>query len=217
MLSINSEHLTDSDLAYIAFRLSFFETLERISLAEQLGLAGEGAYGYLSEVPFLRNVAARVQLCALLECWSKVTSQSSMPATLVDESVVYAVCESSARIVDADVDFTNHFLATGPRIQPSGIIPTLADQLRFLHLSMPNEGHYLLLSQFQDVDPEEGAKLKSNFGIDPEACEPMFELLGRWHVSSDFRQNGTGLLTASELTQAAQVLGLDRTPSSPLR
>lgn len=217
MLSINSEHLTDSDLAYIAFRLSFFETLERISLAEQMGLAGEGAYGFLAEVPFLRNVAPRVQLCALLECWSKVTSQTSQTATLVDESVVYAVCESSARIVDADVDFANHFLATGPRIQPSGMIAKLADQLRFLHLSLPNEGHYLLLSQFHDVNPEEGSKLKANFGINPESCDPMFDLLGRWHVSPAFRQNGDGLLTASELTQAAQVLGVDRTPSSPMR
>ncbi len=213
MLNINGEHLTDSDLTYVAFRLSFFETLERMALADQMGLVGEGAFGYLSEVPFLRNVAPQVQLDLLVECWAKVCSQASEQATLVDESIVYAVCESSARIVDADTDFVNHHLATGPRIQPTGKVGKLADQLRFLHLNLPNEGHYLLLSQFQDVDPDEGEKLKTNFGIDPAECEPMFDVLGRWHVSPAFGQNGDGLLVAAEVTQAAQVLGWDRTTS----
>ncbi|MCA9108817.1 MAG: hypothetical protein KDA52_02620 [Planctomycetaceae bacterium] len=214
MLNINGDHLTDSDLAYVAFRLAFFETLERISLADQMGLVGEGALGYLSEVPFLRNVAPQVQLDLLVDCWSKVCSQESHRASLVDESVVYAVCESSARIVDADAEFATHFLASGPRVQPAGLVRSLPDHLRFLHLSLPNEGHFLLISQFQDVAPDEGERLKSNFGMTPSECEPMFDVLGRWHVSPAFRHNAEGLLLAAEVTQAAQVLGLDRTTSS---
>ncbi len=213
MLSIEQQPLTDSDLAYIAFRLSFFETLERISLAGQMGLAADGAYGYLSEVPFLRNVAPQVQLDLLLECWGKLRSDESVPATLIDESVVYAACEAAARIVDGDTDFADRHLATGLRTIAEDRDSRMADQLRFLHLRQPNEGHFLLLSQFQDADPEEGRRLKSTFGLDPEACEPMFEALGRWHVSPGFRQNSDGLLIASEADQAADILGLNRTAS----
>ena len=213
MLCIEREPLTDSDLAYIAFRLSFFETLERICLAEQMGLAGAGAYGYLSEVPFLRNVAPQVQLDLLLECWSKLQSAESVPATLVDESIVYAVCESSARSVDGDTDFAKRHLSCGPRRLAEVLSNTLSDHLRFLHLSLPNEGHFLLLCQFQDVEPQDGIKLKTSFGLDPDACEPMFDVLGRWHVGPDFRQNAAGLLEPSESAQAAHILGLNRTAS----
>ncbi|MGD9855911.1 MAG: hypothetical protein AB7U20_13275 [Planctomycetaceae bacterium] len=213
MLCVQEEPLTDSDLAYIAFRLSFFETLERITLAEQMGIVGEGAYGFLSEVPYLRNAAPQVQLDALLECWQKLRSERAEPATLVDESVVYAACEAAARMAEGDADFAKRHLSTGPRMVVEHLAGPLGDQLRFLHLSLPNEGHFLLLSQFQDVEPEAGSRLKGTFGIDPVAGEPMFDLLGRWHVSPEFRQNGTGLLTVDESAQAAQILGLNRTAS----
>lgn len=213
MLCIEGEPLTDSDLAYIAFRLSFFETLERIALAEQMGLAGEGAYGYLSEVPYLRNVAPQVQLDLLLESWRKLRSQEAEPATLVDESVVYAACEAAARMADSDAEFLEQYLATGPRMLVEQLDGPLSDQLRFLHLSLPNEGHFLLLTQFQDVEPEEGRRLKNSFGLDPDSCEPLFDVLGRWNVSPAFCQNGAGLLTTGELAQATHVLGLNQTAS----
>lgn len=213
MLCVENEPLTDSDLAYIACRLSFFETLERIALADQMGIVGEGAYGYLSEVPYLRNAAPQVQLDALLDCWRKLRSEQAEPATLVDESVVYAVCETAARIVEGDVEFAQRHLTSGPRPVLEHLDGPLGDQLRFLHLSLPNEGHFLLLSQFQDVEPDAGERLKGTFGIEPAACEPMFDLLGRWHVSPEFRQNGAGLLTAAESAQAARILGLNQTAS----
>jgi hypothetical protein len=213
MLCIENEPLTDSDLAYIAMRMSFLETLERIVLAEQMGLTGSGAFGFLAEVPYLRHVAPPVQLDLLLECWSKLRSPEKHAATLVDESVVYAACEAAARIIDSDADFAKQYLSAGPRKLHGDLTGPLADELRFLHLCLPNEGHFLLLSQFQDVDPEAGAKLKMSFGLDPAACEAMFEVLGRWHVSPAFRQNSDGLLAEGESAQAVEILGLNRIAS----
>jgi hypothetical protein len=213
MLCIENEPLTDSDLAYVAMRLSFLETLERIVLAEQMGLSGSGAFGYLSEVPYLRNVAPQVQLDLLLECWNRLRSPEQHAATLVEESIVYAACEASARIVDSDTEFAKQYLAGGPRKLLIDLNGPLADELRFLHLCLPNEGHFLLLSQFQDVDPEAGAKLKMSFGLAAAACEPMFDVLGRWHVSPAFRQNSDGLLSEGESAQAIEILGLNRTAS----
>jgi hypothetical protein len=213
MLCIENEPLTDCDLAYIAMRLSFLETLERIVLVEQMGLTGNGAFGYLSEVPYLRNVAPQVQLDVLLECWSRLRSPDQHAATLVDESIVYAACEAASRIVDCDADFAKQYLSGGPRKLHVDLTGPLADELRFLHLCLPNEGHFLLLSQFQDVDPDAGAKLKMSFGLDAAACELMFDVLGRWHVSPAFRQNSDGLLSESESAQAIEILGLYRTAS----
>lgn len=213
MLCIEREPLTDSDLAYIAFRLACLETLERVALAEQMGVAGDGAFGYLAEVPFLRNVAPQVQLDLLFECWAKLRSEESIAATLIDESIVYAACEVAARSVENDTKFAARNLTDGPRNLRGALSRTLADQLRFVHLSLPNEGHFLLISQFQDIDPDDGRKLKSSFGLDPDSCEPMFDALGRWHVSPQFSQNAEGLLDANEAAQAAQILGLNRTVS----
>lgn len=208
MLRIESATLPDVDLAYIALRLSFFETLERITLAGQLGVQGDGAYGYLAEVPFLRNVAPQVQLDLLLSCWKKLRSHEDLAATLVDEAVLYAACESAARIVEADEHFFHDVLLKGPRRVSTTWDGTLADELRFLHLSLPNDGDFLLISQFQDVEPSEAARLKEKFGLDKSACEELFDILGRWHVATDFPASGTGLLDAAEMKLACSVLKL---------
>ena len=208
MLRIESATLPDIDMAYIALRLSFFETLERMTLAEQLGVQGEGAYGYLAEVPFLRNVAPQVQLDLLLSCWQKLRSHEDLAATLVDEAVLYAACETAARIVESDEPFFKEVLAKGPRHVSLCWDGTLADELRFLHLSLPNDGDFLLISQFQDVEPTEGTRLKEKFGLDKAACEQLFDVLGCWHVSADFPTLGAGLLDTDETTLACSVLKL---------
>jgi hypothetical protein len=210
MLRIASDQIVDSDLAYIAFRLAFFETLERLALAGQMGLSGEGSFGYLAEVPFLRHAAPQVQLDVLLDCWARLRDAEVQRATLVDESVIYASCETSARIVDADPQFATHFLSAGPRTPQVRIDGSLADALRFLHLNLPNDGDFLLVSQFQDVGPDEALPLKLKFGIDPGECEGLFDLLGRWHISHGFAERADGLLTPKELEQVTSVLDLAR-------
>lgn len=208
MLRIDTEILPDVDLAYVALRLSFFETLERISLAGQLGVNGEGSYGYLAEVPFLRNVAPQVQLDLLLECWQKLRSNEPHAASLIDEAVLYAVCETAARIAESDEEFLKRFLGSGPRLIPSGWNGSLADELRFLHLNLPNDGNFLLISQFQDVEPDEAARLKESFGLKSSGCDELFDVLGRWHVAPEFVANGVGLLDDAELDIAVSILGL---------
>jgi hypothetical protein len=129
----------------------------------------------------------------------------------VDEAVVYSTCEAAARTVEADQQFMKQFLSNGPRNVGTGWDSSLADELRFLHLSLPNDGDFLLISQFQDCDPDEGARLKAKFGIEADACDELFEVLGRWHVMPTFEMKSAGLLTAAELRLACDVLHLGRT------
>jgi hypothetical protein len=61
MLSIASDILPQTCISYVAFRIAFCETLERITLAKQVGGHIDG-FGYLTEVPFLGSVPPQIQL-----------------------------------------------------------------------------------------------------------------------------------------------------------
>ena len=207
MLQISTDTLPQSCLSYVAFRVAFLETLERIALAHQLGDAGGGGFGYLTEVPFLRNVAPHVQLDLLAETWAKHVSSDPFDASLVDESVVYAACETAARVVEHEPEEFARFLSGGPLDVDLESDPFLAAELRNLHLNLPSEGDFLLISQFEDLPPETAAERKREFGLEDEKLQPMFEVLGLWTMSADFLSYVDGLLTEREIVRTARELG----------
>jgi hypothetical protein len=205
MLTICNEPLARDDLAYAAFRLAACDTLERMVLNDQLSEPMHGAYGFLTEVPFLKNVPPHVQLDQLVTTWSRHTADALKPATLVDESVIYAVCETAARLIYSDRPACCRFLTSGPRRVERPVDPHLAQQIQALHLDLANEGDFLLISQFQDIPPNEARPLKQKFQFDEAGCEVMFELLGRWHVAPDFEGRAEGLLTLAETARAIEL------------
>jgi len=214
MLTVCDTHVPQSDVAYIAFRVAFFETLERIALADQVGLTGDRCFGFLTEVPFLRPVPPQVQLDQLLETWHRYVDEDRHQATLADESVIYAVCETAARIVSVDPQTARRYIRNGPQEVDHEIDPRLADALQAFHVNLPNEGDFLLISQFQDMAPSEAILLKMKFGMSLSACDVMFEMLSRWHISSEFAKNSLGLLSPSELARTLVTL---RVPQSQPR
>lgn len=207
MLQIATDILPQSGLSYVAFRVAFQDTLERIALANQVGERDVGCYGFLTEVPFLKAVAPHVQLDLLAETWAKHVSDVSIAATLVDESVVYAACETAARLAEnAPADFARH-LKDGPF--EVDIVPDdmLASELRELHLSLPSDGDFLLVSQFEDLPPGTAQERKRDFGLDQHALEPMFDVLGLWTMSADFLNRLDGLLVEREIIRTVKELG----------
>lgn len=208
MLTISNDVLPQSSLSYLAFRIAFRETLERLALADQVGCDPHEAFGYLTEVPFLRTVPAHVQLDLLAATWAKHAANESVAADLVDESVLYAVCETSARVVETEPDMLEEFLAGGPL----DVIPVgddqLASELRGLHLNLASEGDFLLVSQFEDLPPDEAAPLKAKFGLTEEKVQPMFDVLSRWYLSPEFLGNLSGLLTGREVLKTVRILGV---------
>lgn len=208
MLAICTDTLPQTCLTYLAFRLSFRETLERIALAQQMGDDAENCFGYLTEVPFLRSVPPHVQLDLLAETWSKHVSSERFEGDLVDESVIYAVCETAAQIVEAAPDDVARYLRGGP--QRVNVTPdhSLASELRSLHLDLENEGDFLLISQFEDMKPDEARLLKRKFRLDPKKIEALFDVLGRWNVSPKFAGNLSGLLSEREIPRATSFLGV---------
>ena len=205
MLLIAGERLPRSDLTYLAFRVAFQETLERIVLSRQVA-DGNEVFGFLTEVPFLSGVAPHVQLDLLGDTWSRHCSRRRHHATLIDESVVYAVCETAARIAGDEPTVITHCMITGPKscsVEVDGFLP---GELRNLHLSLANEGDFLLISQFEDLEPDESADLKDQFRLDLKRLEEMFDALGRWYVEPHLTPRLDGLLTEREAQRADYVI-----------
>lgn len=206
MLLINHEPLPNTGLAYLAFRISFQDTLERIVLARQMGTVPDG-FGYLTEVPFLQTLPPHVQLDLLADTWSKHWSSQRQQGSLLDESVIYAVCETAARIADEEPSIIAHSLFTGPQPVKVSVDSALPSEFRNLHLRLANEGDFLLISQFEDIPPDEAEDLKQQYRLDPARIDEMFDALGRWAVAPNFAQRLDGLATDKELVRASFVIG----------
>lgn len=206
MITINQDPLPQNCLTYLAFRIAFRNTLERVMLAKQFGGYPDGRFGYLTEVPFLRSVAPHVQLDMLADTWRRHLSSEAFEATLLDESVLYAVCETSARLVLEEPEEVRRYLENGPVYVHARLDHQLAAELRYIHLRMTNNGDFLLISQFEDIPPEESRQLKKDFGLSEQKLEILFEALGRWNMSPAFQQNLADLLSPGEMRLLTPVL-----------
>lgn len=207
MLSIATDILPQTCISYVAFRIAFCETLERLTLAKQVGGHVDG-FGFLTEVPFLHAVPPQVQLDLLAETWAKHLSERPEEATLLDESVIYAVCETSSQLVDHQPKTVGSFLKNGPLEVTMPPDHHLATELQGLHLNLSNAGDFLMISQFEDMPPDEGRELKQQFGMQESRLEILFEVLERWHPKPSFLSNLQGLLMPHEIERTSRVLNL---------
>jgi hypothetical protein len=206
MLKIQQSPLPQSLLSYVAFRVAFRETFDSLSLHTRCLSRPSTPYGYLCEVPFLQEVAPAVQLDLLASTWHKHLSREVFCADLVDESVIYSVCEMTARFVEQSPELVVKMLRGGPLDLAVPLDAYLARELRLLYLELPNDGDFLLISQFLDLDPDEAFDQKLQIGVDPGRMTPMFDVLGRWHASPEMTRRLKGLLTEAETARVASIL-----------
>lgn len=199
MIKFDTKQLPYSERLYIALRISFLETQERLALAEQLELQSHRSFGYLTQVPFLKSVPAQVQLDLLLDLWDRHLAKETYAATYLDEAIVYAACETAANLIRCEPQHAQRLLDTGPLPTSATVDQSLADQTQQLHLKFTGDGHFLLISQFQDLSPEEAAVEKEKFGMIRGRCDSLFDALGRWYVGRDFGVRAAGLLTDQEI------------------
>jgi hypothetical protein len=206
MLRICDDTLPQSLLSYVAFRVAFRETFERLALWKQFEKDPVEAQGFLGEVPFLKEVAPHIQLDLLAATWHKHLSRGELPADLVDESVIYAACETAAQLVETDPDLFAGYLRGGPFDVGIPVDHLLAAELRNLYLNLSNEGDFLLINQFLDIEPDEAHPLKLQMGLTESAVQVMYEALARWHLSPSFLKNLRGLLSDSETARVSNLL-----------
>lgn len=206
MLKIAQSPLPQTLLSYVAFRVAFRETFDSLSLHKRCLSQQSVPYGYLCEVPFLREVAPAVQLDLLASTWHKHLSRDVHHADLVEESVIYAACEMTSRMVETDSESVIRLLRGGPLDLTVPLDSYLARELRLLYLELPNDGDFLLISQFLDLAPDASTDQKLQMGVDPTRLGPMFDVLGRWHASPQMTGWLRGLLTEAESARVASIL-----------
>lgn len=206
MLTICSDPLPRTDLTYAAFRAAFRETLERLVLARQFDDDPWHCFGFLTSVPFLKAVPPRVQLDLLSGTWHRHVCSQYFEATLVDEAVIYATCETAARLACEAPDDLARLLDDGPQRLNRGVDDGLADALKQLHMALDCEGDFLLVSQFEDLPPDEARQLKDQFCFEDGRLEELLDVLAHWHVAPGFRERLEGLLTSRESDQAVQIV-----------
>lgn len=206
MLKICEDHLPQSLLSYVAFRVAFRETFERLALWRQLEREPGESFGYLGEVPFLKEAAPQIQLDLLGTTWRKHLERQPVSANLLDESVVYAACESAAQLVEQEPALFASYLRGGPFDVGIPVDQHLASELRNLYLNLSNDGDFLLIGQFLDIEPDEAAPLKQQLGLQDSAIDLMYDALGRWQVSPQFAENLHGLLTEPEIARVVVLL-----------
>lgn len=213
MIHINQHQLPRTVLSYLSFRMAGVATLQFIELSRQLPDVDLESQGFLTEVPFLREVPPHVQIELLAETWSKHVAEKPYEASLLDESVIYAACETASYIVQNNPELVSSLLSGGPLDAQIDVGQELAESLQQLHLSLANEGDFLLISQFMDMPPEECHEWKQRYGLEEEDIEPMFDALARWNVSPAVEQNLSGLFSPNEIRKMLPLLGV-RTPES---
>ena len=207
MLQIGQTSLPRTPVTYLAMRLAVLETCERMAMAEQSGQLDDRPLGFLTEVPYLRRVAPQVQIDLLLDVWARHVQSQTATGTLLDEAVLYAACETAARLIEQDPDTAARLIEGGPIAHCPPLSKSLAERLRRLHLELDNDGDFLLISQFEDVSPDEASPLKTKFGLTEERVGGLFDAVSRWRMNADWPQRASGLLGQRERTRVAIQIG----------
>jgi len=200
MIFVNDSMLPRTYLSYLAFRIAFCDTLERITLAYQFPDSPQEGFGFLTEVPFLANVSPAVQLELLAKTWQKHLSDHSIEASLLDESVIYAACERAAWCLENESPaIIKRYLNGGPLTVDQMPGPHWADDFRELHLTVSADADFLMISQFEDMPPAVAAATRERWGVDSSRITPLIEALGEWNPSPEMRTHLAGLLTRREI------------------
>lgn len=206
MIRVAHDVLPQNLLSYVAFRVAFRDTFDRFALLQRFDRQYDECYGYLCEVPFLREVPPHVQLDLLASLWKRHLHRETYIADLVDEAVIYALCEATATIVEKHPPLITECLRGGPLDVVLPVDHFLASEIRGLYLNLSNQGDFLLISQFLDLDPARGNPLKEEMGLCPEDEQALFDVLAQWHISPRFAHHLQGLLTEAEIARVANLL-----------
>lgn len=206
MIRVAHDLLPQSLLSYVAFRVAFRDTFDRFALLQRFDRQQDECYGYLCEVPFLREVPPHVQLDLLASLWRRHLHRETYVADLVDEAVIYAVCETTATIVEKHPALIGECLRGGPLDAALPVDHFLASEIRGLYLNLSNQGDFLLISQFLDLDPARGNPLKREMGLRADDEQALFDVLAQWHISPRFAHHLPGLLTEAETARVANLL-----------
>jgi len=198
--------LPNNDLTYLAFRLAVQETLSDLELSHDLDEELDPPAGFLTVVPFLEQVPIPVQIDLLAATWAQQSQPRLIRASLLDAAVLYAVCTTASRFATDSPELVIPFLKAGPRNPSPRAIRKALRKVDDLFEEFWDDQDFLMISDFQDVPPDQARQLKLQLGLSDEYLQPLYDALGRGRVSGDVSVNLQGLLTDEEIQDAVTLL-----------
>lgn len=206
--------LPNNDLTYLAFRLAVQETLSDLELSHDLDEELDPPAGFLTLVPFLEQVPIPVQIDLLAATWAQHRQPRLIHASLLDAAVLYAVCTTASRIATDLPELVIPFLRAGPRNPSPRAIRKAMGQMDDLFEEFWDDHDFLMISDLQDLHPDQAEILKLQLGLSAEYIQPLYDALGRGRVSGDVSANLQGLLTDEEIKEAMSLLQAPWPPQS---
>lgn len=204
MSGLERYELNKSHLTYIAFRVAALHTFERLQLV-QSGDMELDDFGYLSELPVLRQTAAQVQLELLAETWKKGCDARLYPPTILDECVLHSAFERSVRCLLSEPDTVKGFISVGPKPFPVSDIVWLPVRLRTLHLTLPLPASVSAAQTAEIVESGRSGGY-NEVPVGPTPRDQLFEVLGRWRVNRNLAWGFQDLLTTTEILDITKFL-----------
>lgn len=216
MLQLAHEQLPQSLLSYVAFRVALRRTWEAMTSGRRATLfyAENQHTGYLAEVPFLRETSLAVQIEVLARTWHRHMQPEPVRADLLDEAVLYAVCEATAHGAEHEPQQVSRGLLGGPMDLMIPVDGALAADLRQLYLQLPTEGDFLLVGQFLDMPPDEATEWKRKLGVTEEQLCQFFDVLSQWRARPETLRHLYGLITDRERAELSTTLSLSEAISA---
>ncbi|MFK7818398.1 MAG: hypothetical protein AB8G99_06755 [Planctomycetaceae bacterium] len=203
MSGLEKYQLNKSFLTYVAFRVAALHTFELLS--GKRPAFEDDDYGYLSELPLIREVAPQVQLELLADTWKKGCDSKLYPPTIIDECVLHCAFERSVELVLSQPITAKRLMSGGSRDMSGVNLSWLPVRLRTLQLTLPLP---TAIDAAQVADSVVSGPVPGYNGVPvgPTPRDQLFEVLGRWRVNRNLAWGFDGLLTTSEILEITRFL-----------
>jgi len=201
--------LPQTVLAYVAFRLCYFDLLTDLDTEAMVGTSDfdDAPFGFLTQVPFFQTVPPAVQLDLLASVWAKHHSPQVQPAMLIDAAVLWAIFNDAGRIgLEVWEGNLALLLDDGPRSVTVTMDESLDEQWKEMFDEFWDDVDFLSLEDMQDMPPDDAKALREQFGIPEEWVDAMFAVLNRARASEAILNNLRGLLADTEIEDHRNLL-----------
>lgn len=207
MSGLEKFQLKNSLLTHAAFRLCALNALDQ--LRRFVADPELRDFGYLSELPLLRETAPQVQLDLLAGVWKKGCDAKLYPPSIVDECVLHTVFERAVALI-----LTQPVAAQG--VLSGGIHPVAPEdftwlpvRMRTLQLTLPLPTSIRAAQVVESVESARGGGY-NGVPAGPTPRDQLFEVLGRWRVNRNLAWSFDGLLTTSEILEMSRFMHATR-------
>jgi hypothetical protein len=194
----NDRPFPQNDLAYLALRITAFQTFVRIEEAQDRvshGDPAEAVHAYLEEVPLLAEVPLDIQVDLLAEVWMRHNASRIYRATLLDAAILYAACREGAEIIQELPSIVRDYLEDAPRQLDIRLDRWAVDRLRKIYPRWWRSFNPGQLQSMLDVED-----FPSRLAL------PLEYALDRSEISRHLDRRFAGLLTAAELRDQSHLL-----------